>query len=223
MSTASAPEYCFVVEDARGDSFEMEILPSDERAKKHFQSVWQRLSLAVEGLHKQESLPVPAWTNWQPWKWCEDKRVEYRPRRKYVAWCASNQVGLLNVWAGFPSKHEAGKQTLYIEHVGAAPGNQDTELWNRKYRYVGTALLAYAVKLSREQSFEGRISLHASDEDALSFYRRVAAKIAGGLFYPEQKDVLGPTPHAGRNDRSLTYLETTLAGADRLLEDYRRA
>lgn len=45
-----AAEYCFVVEDAKGASFELDIMPSDHRAKQHFQSVWQRLSMAVEGM-----------------------------------------------------------------------------------------------------------------------------------------------------------------------------
>jgi hypothetical protein len=118
-----------VVEDAKGDSFELDILPSDGRAKQHFQSVWQRLSLAVEGVHKIEKVALPGWAGWQPWKWCDDQRAAYQPRQKFVAWCGSNQVGILNVWAGFDSVHEPGKKTLYVEHVGATPGNLDTDLW----------------------------------------------------------------------------------------------
>ena len=117
-----AAEYCFVVEDAKGASFELDIMPSDHRAKQHFQSVWQRLSMAVEGMNKIETLVVPGWVAWQPWKWCDDKRVAYQPRQKFVAWCGSNQVGILNVWAGYESVHEPGKKTLYVEHVGAARG-----------------------------------------------------------------------------------------------------
>ena len=112
MSTTPAPQYCFVVEDAQGDSFELDIVPSDDRAKQHFQSVWQRLSLAVEGMHKLERLALPGWAGWQPWKWCDDQRVAYQSRQKFVAWCGSNQVGILNVWAGFDSVNEAGSKTL---------------------------------------------------------------------------------------------------------------
>jgi hypothetical protein len=57
----------------------------------------------------------------------------------------------------------------------------------------------------------------------LGFYRRLNSKIPGGLFHPERVGVTGPTPHGQRHDATLTYLETTLVGADRLLEDYRRA
>ena len=82
--------------------------------------------------------------------------------------------------------------------------------------------MAYAVKLSREQAFEGRLGLHAADDVALAFYRHLHDKIPCGLFYPERTGVSGPTPHSGRNDPSLTYLVTTVVGAQHLLEDYRR-
>jgi hypothetical protein len=79
------------------------------------------------------------------------------------------------------------------------------------------------VKLSREQQLEGRLSLHASDDVALAFYRHTNAKFGSALFFPERTGVLGPTPHAARGDSGKTYLETPLPGADRLLEEYRRA
>lgn len=222
MTMTPAPEYCFAVQDTRGDAFELEIHPHDERAKSHFQSVWQRLSATVEAMHKLEQQPLPGWAKWQPWKWCDDKSMAHQPRQKFVAWCGSNQAGFLNVWAGHDSAHESGKKTLYIEHVGVAPGNLDTVLWSRRYKKVGTALMAYAVKLSREQGFDGRLALHAADDAALGFYR-VLNRMTGGLFHPEQKGIVGPTPHGPRNDPALTYLETTVVGAERLLEGYRRA
>jgi hypothetical protein len=86
-----------------------------------------------------------------------------------VAWCGNVMVGILNVWANFPSVHEPGAKTLYIEHLGAAPGNIDTKLWNRRFFGIGTALLGYAVKMSQDQGFEGRLTLHASDAEALGF------------------------------------------------------
>ena len=67
------------------------------------------------------------------------------------------------------------------------------------------------------------MSLHASDDLALSFYRHTNTKFGGDLFFPDRTGILGPTPHAARGDFTKTYFETTLAGADRLLEEYRRA
>ncbi len=217
----SAPEYCFVVEDDKHNSFELEITLADDRAKKHFQSVWQRLSNAVDGLGKIEGITLPAWAEWTPWKWCEDNREAYQPRQKYVAWCGSNLVGILNVWLNFESSCDPGNRTLYVEHLAASPGNLTTELWNRRYSRVGHALLAYAVKLSQEQGTEGRVSLHASNAEALTFYEYLNQKLAGALFYPGKMGITGPTPQGSRSDPSKTYLETQPAGAKQLLEVYR--
>jgi hypothetical protein len=218
--TTSHEEHCFVVEDHDGQSFELEFLPSDSQAREHFQSVWQRLAKCVDWYYKKEQPPAPEWAAWKPWQWCDDKREAYAPRQKYVAWCGSNLAGILNVWPGFPSMHEAGRQTLYLEHLAASPGNLKTEVWDRRYTGVGQALLAYAVKLSLELGMEGRLSLHAANGGAVSFYQHLNRKLGGGLFHPEQTGVAGPTPH-GEGDRPKLYLETTQTGALQLLEVYR--
>lgn len=222
MSTTPLPVYSFVVQDASSATYELDMMAPDVRAQKHFQSVWKRLAGGVEECHKLEKLAVPGWVGWKPWDWCQDKRPDYAPRQKFVAWCGSNLAGFLHVWPGFPSSHESGKQTLYVEHLAAAPGNQTTELWNRRYKHVGMALLAFAVLTSQGQNLDGRLSLHVSDASALSFYRKVDVMLGGGLFHPEKTGVVGPTPHAARSDTDLTYLETTFDGACRLLESYRR-
>jgi GNAT superfamily N-acetyltransferase len=221
MNPAAAPVHCFVVEDAGGTSYELDIARVADRAKQHLQSVWQRLSLAVETWGKIESLVVPGWTQWKPWKWCDDTRAAYQPRQQFVAWCGNTLAGILNVWPGFASVHEAGKDTLYVEHVGAAPGNLNAGLWDRRYRGVGQALMAYAVKLSQEQGFDGRLSLHAADDPALNFYRHLQAKLGGSLFHPERTGVIGPTPHGPASDGGRTYLEMKQTEAIRLLEVYR--
>ena len=51
----NAGKYCFAVEDRDGVAFEIEILPSDDRAREHLQSVWQRL--ATCGVVLQEGKP----------------------------------------------------------------------------------------------------------------------------------------------------------------------
>ena len=104
----NAGEYCFVVEDLDDQAFEIEILPSDDRAREHFQSVWQRLSMAAEWFYKKEYPPAPEWVTWKPWKWCDDKREAYEPRQKFVAWCGASLVGILNVWPQFPSVMDIG-------------------------------------------------------------------------------------------------------------------
>ncbi len=217
----NAGKYCFAVEDRDGEAFEIEILPSDDRAREHLQSVWQRLATCAEWYYKKENPPPPGWVAWRPWKWCDDKRDFYEPRQKFVAWCGSSLAGILNVWPRFPSVFEEGRHTLYIEHVAASPGNVKTELWDRRYTGIGQALLAFAVKLSHDGGLEGRLSSHVADAVALGFYRHLDQKLSGGLFHPERNGVTGPTPHGARDDPTMTYLETTQAGAMQLLGVYR--
>jgi hypothetical protein len=222
MSPLQEANYCFVaVEEATGRSVELAVQAYDDGAKEHFQSVWKRLYGALERHHKNCNRPAPAWTGWKPWDWCEESKPGYEGRIKNVAWSGDVPVGFLNLWTDFPSVHQPGKTVLYLEHIAAAPGNNRTELWHRRFRAVGGALFAYTVLLSQQRGFDGRIGLHVADADALGFYRRLHAKVGDALFYPDQTGVRGPTPR-GAHETGKTYLETTEAGAARWLEEYRR-
>ena len=136
MSSVQESDYCFVIEDAKGKNFRLDVRPYDDDGKKHFQSVWKRLFAALQDHHKFCGRPAAAWTAWKPWDWCEEKKLGYEGRLKYVGWCGNLPVGFLNVWADFPSVHQAGKKVLYVEHIAASPGNQNTELWNRRFQAV---------------------------------------------------------------------------------------
>jgi hypothetical protein len=221
MSSVQESDYCFVVEDAGGAAFRLEVRPYDDEAKQHFQSVWKRLFAALQGHHKFCSRPAPAWTDWKPWDWCEERKPGYEGRIKFVGWCGDIPVGFLNVWADFPSVHQAGKKLLYLEHIAASPGNQTTELWNRRFKAVGAALFAYAILLSHLRGFEGRVGLHVADSEAEGFYRRLHEKCENTLFYPDRSGVAGPTPR-GEHDKAKTYLESSEPGARSWLEEYRR-
>jgi len=218
----STGEFEFVIQGTAEDWYRLDFRIYDEQAKPWFSSVWQRMVVALEAAHKQTETNMPEWAQWKPWDWCEKKRPGYEPRQTIVAWCGGQMAGFMNVWSGIPSQIDTGEMTLYIEHVAAAPWNQNTELWRRKYRQTGTAMLAYAIKMSQDQAMGGRVSLHASNDSALAFYRKVAENRTPELFYGEKSGVTGPTPH-GNLDVSKTYLETTPAGAINFLEDYRNA
>lgn len=218
----STGEFEFVIQDDSLDWFRLDFRAYDADAKPWFSSVWQRTTAALDSAHKQTETDLPDWARWKPWDWCEKKRPGYEPRQTVVAWCGRQLVGFMNVWGDVPSQFDSSQDTLYIEHVAVAPWNLNTELWRRKYRQTGTALLAFAVKLSQDQGMGGCVSLHASNESALAFYRRVAENRTPALFYDEKTGVTGPTPH-GNHDVSKMYLETTSAGAINLLEDYRHA
>ena len=74
--------------------------------------------------------------------------------------------------------------------------------------------------MSREKGFQGRVSLHAVDAAATSFYRRIEEKLGGGLFQPERQGIIGPTPHGKDADRNRVFFETTVEGAEKLLQVY---
>jgi hypothetical protein len=138
-----AADFCFaVIEEATRRSVELEVRESNDGAKRHFQSVWQRLYVAVQEHHKICGRSAPEWSSWKPWDWCQEKKPGYEGRIKFTAWCGDAPAGFLNVWAGFPSAHESDQQVMYIEHIAAAPGNQTTELWGRRFKSVGAALFA---------------------------------------------------------------------------------
>ena len=222
MSAIREADYCFVIfEEVSGRSVELDVHAYDDGARQHFQSVWQRLYAGLQGHHKICDRPAPGWTTWKPWDWGEERKPGYEGRIKYAAWCGDVPVVFLNVWADFPSAHQPGKSVLYLEHLAAAPGNQSTELWNRRFKAVGAALFAYALLISHQRDFDGRLGLHVADADALDFYRHIHGKCEGPLFYAERTDVEGPTPRRAY-DIPKTYLETTEAGATRWLEESRR-
>ena len=213
-------QFEFVVQDSSETWHRLTFRFYDATAKPWFSTVWQRMATALSTAHQQANSKEPDWVKWKTWDWCEQKRPGYEARQVIVAWCGPQVAGFLNVWGGFASQFDEGQKTLYIEHVAAAPWNQNTELWRRQYSQTGTALLAYAVKFSQDQGYGGRVSLHASNESALAFYRRVTENRIPRLFYDERMGVVGPTPH-GTNDIERPYLEMTPDGSINLLEDYR--
>lgn len=218
---SASDSYVFSVAGSGNQRYALDFRPLDPAAQRWFSSVWQRMSSALQAAHKETGNPVPDWVHWQPWKWCEKSRPGYENRQTVIGWIGPQIAGFLNVWPGFESQFESGKSTLYIEHLAASPWNQDTELWRRQYTQIGTALLAYAVKVSQDEGCDGRVTLHASNESALSFYRNAAKNRSPALFHDEKTGVLGPTPHADRNDERLTFLEMNPPGAIDFLEDYR--
>ncbi len=215
-------KYEFVVEDELGEVYCLDFAVVDDKAKKWLAGVWQRMATSLEKAHSIVGRKAPEWIEWKVWEWCESKRAGYEPRSMHIGWCGDQVAGFLNVWPDFASPFETSKNVLYIEHIGAAPGNQKTELWGKRFRHVGRGLLAYAIKLSQDQGYDGRIGLHVANESALGFYRKIGQNRQLPLFHPEKTEILGPTPHGVRGDTTQIYLETTPEGAQDFLEENRR-
>ena len=79
--------------------------------------------------------------------------------------------------------------------------------------------MAYAVLESKRQGFEGLIGLHAADEESRNYYTALNTRRNNQLFHPEVGDVSGVPPN-GESAKTKSYFESTLEGANQLLEDY---
>lgn len=100
------------------------------------------------------------------------------------------------------------------------PGNIHTEIWSRRYSGIGTSLLGFSVHYSISRGYSGRVSLHASDADALEFYRKLNERVGGELFHPECTGIDGVIAKTAARDRAKAHLETTEHGAVQLLEGF---
>lgn len=227
MSKPDPTNYSFVVEYSTDDDtwrwVELEIREHDDLARRQYLGIWHKLCQSLQSHHDLGGLTQPPqWVSWKPGEWCNQKKG-YERRLQYVASAGPNLVGFLNCWPNVPSVEDQSKELLYVEHVATAPGNIQTDLWRRKFRYVGQALLAYAVLLSQLHGFDGRIGLHVAGAEAIGFYRRISERdCQGKLFRGERTGISGPTPR-GEAEQAKIYLETVETEATNWLETYRKA
>lgn len=73
---------------------------------------------------------------------------------------------------------EPGKNLVYVQQLCTAPWNRKGIVEKKMYTGVGTNLLAYAVSISDDLEFGGRIGLN-SVPDAVSFYKNFGMEAAG--------------------------------------------
>lgn len=211
--------YTFVAfSDARQCTVPLSFVPADESVRDWFSGVWKDLCNAARRAGELAKKPVPKWVNWQPWQWCYDKGLLQAGRTPVVVMAENCPVGFLTLW---PTAGDSA--ALYVEHIGNAPGDITTLLWNRRYHKVGWSLMAYAIHVSRENGFGGRVGLHAADDTILNRVYREYAKAVPGLFKPDAKGIPGPTPYGPQKNLNLTYLETDETHAEQFLEGFRNA
>jgi len=223
MEELKEDDYCFVIIDKSTDrSVKLEVRLHDDVAQRHLQSVWQRLYVGLQEHHKICGRSVPDWAMWKPWDWCQEKRIGFEYRVKYIAWCGDLPVGFFNVWENAKSAHTTDKTIIYLEHIAVGPNGQSTEIWRQRFQYIGSALFAYIIFLSQQHGYAGRVGLHVASDEALGFYQRLNEKCDRQLFYPERTGISGPTPR-GQQETNKTYLETQESGASLWLENYRHA
>jgi hypothetical protein len=214
----SAPYSFVAVSEARKCTVPLSFVPADDSVRDWFAGVWKDLCSGVRRACDLAQRPIPKWANWQPWQWCYEKSQLQAGRTPVLALAEGCPVGFLTLW---PTSGETA--SLYLEHVGTAPGDIPTLLWNRRYHKVGWSLMAYAIHVSRENGFGGRVSLHAADDVTLAKVYRQYAEAVPGLFKPDAKGIPGPTPYGHQKNLNLTYLETDEANAEKFLEGFRNA
>ncbi|QDV55815.1 GNAT family N-acetyltransferase [Rosistilla oblonga] len=215
------PEFSLTIQNHDDGWLPIEVVPYAESHAPWFSGVWKRMADGLAKSHALVNSPPPGWIQWKPWSWVHETKPGYERRNTLVALANSQVVGFINVWPDSPSGIDPSRNTLYIEHVAACPWNLTSQLWQRKYRHIGPALLAYAQWHSQSCGNDGNLSLHAADAAALDFYRKLESGRPQPLFTHKQTGILGPTPHGHHVDRKLTYLEIIANGGLELLEDYR--
>jgi hypothetical protein len=215
MSSNTQDDYQFVaIESCTERSVLLQIKNSDDNSDVFLTKVWHKLSQAVKNSHADDDdSGCPHWTSWKPHEWSKKKIPD---RISFVAWDGSVLAGLLNMRTYFPSCRATNQCIMYIEHVANFSGNMQTMLWNRKLKYVGVVLTAFAALKSQEHGYGGAFGLHA-DDHAVGFWDRMNGEF--DLFDVREKGVEGP--HQGSKDQF--YFESDGSGAIKLLEDYKNA
>jgi len=173
------------------------------------------LRIVAQDERAADSQAAPGWVSWKLADWSEAKSPH--DRQKFAAWVGGTLVGFLNVRDGYPSAFEPDKKLLYVEHIATAPGNLLQDIWGIRLTGVGTSLMAFAVLQSMKHGHEGRIGLHAADQNAADYYEALLRKCQ--LFRSPKKEVPG-TPE-DRGARSRSYYESDPARARDFLEGYR--
>lgn len=202
----------------RRDSVPLTFRLADDTQKPWVSKVWKDMRSAVQESLSLNAAPVPKFMNWQPWQLCYEVAQLQAGRTPILAFAEDHIAGYMNVW-----RTQDTPPVLYIEHLCLSPGNLPTKLWKSRFVGLGWSLFAYAIHLSRENGLNGRVGLHAADADVLNSVYRAYARAVPGLFKADATGIPGPTSYGPIKNLTLTYLETTEAGAGQFLEGYRNA
>jgi hypothetical protein len=212
-------EYSFISRDCESNrNVLLEIRPHTGTTHAYLKNVCNKMLQAVKGFYElSSSEPCPGWANWKIVEWSQKDVPE---RSKFGAWVGDMLAGYVWLRRGFPSHYVTGESLTYIEIMAATPTNISSQIWSRKLAYVGLGLLGFSVLKSQEFGHYGRFSLHAADNTAAEYYRRLNEMYDGDLFENETTGIAGVEPSA-EHAKQQPYFETKLEGALRLLGEHR--
>lgn len=198
----------YLVEGATGAEVQAELRDAIEQPQLHdWEREWQPALLRILVELVKRGVPRREWPQSYHWDWAR-KTAEVQGLLAFKGFSVVAQgmtQGLtrvdLNKFAREPS--QAGKPLVYLDYVEVAPWNRPELGAAPRLRGVGTALMSAAVTLSMEESFHGRIGLHALPQSE-GFYRDRC-----------RMTDLGPDPAI----QNLRYFEMTAAQASSFLEE----
>lgn len=139
-----------------------------------WRTLWQPALLEVLRQLIKQGVPRQQWPQSWHWNWAA-KVAEVEGLLAFKGFCivcAGVTQGLMRVDLNKTGRdrQQVGKPLVYVDYLEVAPWNRADLGRPPRYRGVGTALLAAAVTLSREEGFKGRVSLHSLPQ-ADRFYR----------------------------------------------------
>ena len=132
-------------------------------------------SAVAERKQRRKKLGLPEDLHWD-WQKKTDWSRSFMALQRFALTCQGELQGLMLLDLAKYSKlpGQVGWHLAYVEFVATAPWNRPDIVEQPRFRGVGLALMRVAVEVSREESFRGRVGLHALPQ-ACSFYRNVCS------------------------------------------------
>ena len=199
----------------------LDIRPQDTKSTEFFGKVWAKCANVVRDYSSGLKQPVPGWCHWDVARWAKEPLAAGQLR--FSAWEGDAMAGFLNLRVPFGSQIDSSLNVVYIEHVATAPGHLSVPIWGRRLHGVGKALIAFAVLTSYQLGNEGRVALHAADDEASGFYDALNSGYQERLFPCRKTGVAGPIRPNQPNTPGLdkVYFEADGVVAAEFLAGYR--
>lgn len=196
----------YLLDVATGEGIEAELHDAIEQSQlDDWKSAWLPALLKVLLELSQRGVPKAQWPQSAHWNW-DRKSADIKGLIAFrgfsvVAQGLTQGLSQVDLTKSAREASQTGKPLVYVKYLEVAPWNRSELGTKPRLRGIGSALIAAAVALSKEEGFKGRIGLHSLPQ-ADEFYRRCGMTD------------LGPDPAC----QNLRYFEMTVEQARAFLE-----
>jgi hypothetical protein len=117
------------------------------------------------------------------WEWTRKARRMTAQSRVIGIECHGDMQALMLVITGGKVcrlEEQSGKPLVYVDYLAAAPWNLPGLVAASRFRLCGSVLITAAIRLSRQNGYDGRIGLHSLPQ-ARDFYRDKCGMIDVGI------------------------------------------